>query len=207
MTKQPRHPQTPIPQPKHIVVVKVKKHPPKLGLHLDLYHSRPLRSKEKDALLGLLQPEHDDETRCAAAQVILRLGIEEAVPAMKDMRAAAPLIVQSVFDLAMRFMTRMKSRSDIPLPEEQLGVLMMMRNSEKSIDRHYADIVLQKARIMYGTPLIQPDLDHPRARGMYETSPSQLLGDLDYAFRADVVKADNLPEHIRKQMGLEPKKR
>ena len=171
-----------------------------------MYPFPSLAPKEKDSLLGLLQPEHDGETRCAAAQVILRLGIVETIPMMSEMRAAAHPIVRSAFDLAMRFMRRMKSHSEIPLPEEQLGILMVMRNSNEPKERHYADIVLNKANIMYGTPMLQPDLGHPRARGIYETTPHQLLGDLDYAFRADAVKADGLPESVRKQMGLGPKK-
>jgi hypothetical protein len=206
MNKQPRHSGAPAPQ--HIDKARATQtHPPKLGeqVSMDMFHSRPLRSKEKTALLDLLQPGHDDETRCAAAQVILRLGIEEAIPIMNELRAAAPPIVRSAFQLATRFMKGMKSRSCTPLPEEHLGVLMVMRNSNESLDRHYADIVLQQADIKYGTPL-QPDLDHPGDHGMFETSPQELLGDLDYAFRKDAEKAYRLPDSIRKKMGLGPKK-
>gem|GEM_PF-6716833 len=208
MKREPQH--SGATTPKHIDNTRAtKNHPPKFrdSVRMDMFHSRPLRPKEKNALLDLLHPGQDDETRCAAAHVILRLGIQEAVPRLKEMRATAPPIVQSAFDLAIRFMRRMETNSEVPHPDEHLGLLMMMRNSNKSLHRHYAEIVLQEAKIMYGTPLIQPDLNHPRARGVYETTPLQLLGELDYAFRADAVKANTLPERIRRQLDLEPKKR
>jgi hypothetical protein len=207
MKRQPQLCVTIPTQPKADGTRATKRHPPKLHhANIEMYDSRPLLLKERKSLLALLQPGHDDETRCAAAHVILRLGIEEAGPLMKGLRAQAPPIVQSAFDLAIRFMKRMETRSEIPHPGEQLGVLMVMRNSDKSAERHYADIVLQKADIKYGTPLLQEALDNPAAHGMFETPPIEMLAQLEYAFRVDADKADRLPERIRKKMGLEPKK-
>jgi hypothetical protein len=125
----------------------------------EIIDGRPLRPGELEGVLALLggsgEPEgrSKDEARCAAAYVAMGLGLTKAVPAMKkalEGRIASPH-VRHAFEFAVRCLETMQENGALPQEGEQLITLLRMRNSAEPAERRFAELVLEKADIKYGT--------------------------------------------------------
>jgi len=120
----------------------------------DIENQRPLASGEKERLFRLLSVEHDEETRCAAAYVIGKLGLTREAGSLVN---AAYLTCEEGSDF--RFMLSfaahciavMEDMGTTPPRGDQLPLLLEMRESVHGGERRFAEIVLDKADIKSGT--------------------------------------------------------
>jgi len=109
--------------------------------------ARALRLDECERIVSLLKEDKVD-VKCAAAYVIGRLGIEEARPVLENAlkRARSP-VVKYMFEFALASFDVMREFHSFPKPEEQLPMLLKMRESDNPVECKLADIVLEKADI------------------------------------------------------------
>jgi hypothetical protein len=126
----------------------------------ELIDARPLRAGEMLRVLAIIRGdryrENDPESaeeRCAAAYVAAKLGLAEALPVLR--KAAASGIPDPVVEYAIIFalecIVGMEKAGAIPGRGSQLLSLLRMRESNEPAERRFADIVLDKAAIRYGT--------------------------------------------------------
>ncbi len=121
---------------------------------------RPLRPGEMMRITALIrgdgyreQDMDSVEARCAAALVVARVGLEEALPALRDAlsRDITEPLVRCTLTYALECLSGMVARGTVPEKELQLKRLLRMRDSVIPIERRFADIVLEKADVKYGT--------------------------------------------------------
>lgn len=116
-----------------------------------LVDARALRLDEKERLISLLR-EGRVEVRCAAAYVVGMLGIEEARPVMeKTLKRIRSPLVKYMFEFALASFDVMREYGSFPKPEEQIPMLLEMRNSHDLVVCKLTDIVLGKADIRFET--------------------------------------------------------
>jgi hypothetical protein len=121
---------------------------------------RPLRPGEMLRLMALIrgdgyrgQDMDSVEARCAAAFVAARVGLDEAVPVLREALShdiPEPLVKYALM-YAHECLSGMIERGTVPDRDLQLKNLLRMRDSAIPAERRFADIVLEKAAIMYGT--------------------------------------------------------
>lgn len=126
----------------------------------EMIDGRPLRPGEKERLLSLLQGESDlqwdqeqNEARCAAAYACVKLGIKEALPIIQKMIAdpiESPHVLFA-FEFAVACFRIMEEHDIYPERGRELMSLLEMRDSEDLGERRFAQLVLEKADIKYGT--------------------------------------------------------
>lgn len=126
----------------------------------ELIDGRPLRPGERERLLSMLQnksalqwDQGQNEERCAAAYVCACLGIREAIPIIRRMKAESPESphVAFAFEFASACFMIMEMHGSFPERGGQLMRLLEMRESANPAERRFAQIVLEKAGIKYGT--------------------------------------------------------
>ncbi|MEW6748091.1 MAG: hypothetical protein AB1295_00075 [Candidatus Micrarchaeota archaeon] len=130
----------------------VKRAPEMAGLGQDFVDGRPLSAQEKWKLFDLLGANHDEETRCAAAFVIGKLGLTQE--ASEPIKAA---FLTCKTDSNLRFMLLFAESCSIVMHDlgtapphgDQLEMLIEMRGSPFEGERRFAEIVLQKAGISW----------------------------------------------------------
>ncbi len=93
------------------------------------------------------------ETRCAAAYVAAKLGLADAVPVLRKAldKGVPDPIVEFALVFALNGITLMQTEGTLPEPDTQLMALLRMRESLEASERRFADIVLERAAIRYGT--------------------------------------------------------
>ena len=128
---------------------------PKLACGMDIYESRALLPKEQSAILLMLGPKNDIPLRCAAANVVAKLGLTQASPIMDGMLngGALPHCLIDVFRASIASLRNQARDGELPHPEEQLMLLVGMRNSENPVERGCADRVLNAGDIKFGSPV------------------------------------------------------
>ena len=127
--------------------------PGSMGYTPNKRDARPLRPGEKERLVGLLSGG-EPETRYAAAYVVMALGIMEAVPLMAEAlekRREENDSVREIFKSAIRILEQMKKSGKLPKPEGQLMKLLQMREGSDEQERLFAQIIIERADIKYGT--------------------------------------------------------
>ena len=117
----------------------------------ELIDGRALRCGEKERIMEMLG-ERSVLRRCAAAYVIGRLGIQEAMPdliqAMKKTRSPT---VRCMLEFAIASIDIKREFDCFPERKDELLMLMDMRKSEKPEEAKFADVVIRRADIRYGT--------------------------------------------------------
>jgi HEAT repeat protein len=117
----------------------------------DLENVRELRPEESKGIIDLLSCR-SVQARCAAAYIIGRLGIEEALPElMKGLKKTKSPSVRCMFEYAIVSLKIMEEFKCYPEKSEQLLTLMELRASNREEESKFADIVLKKANIQYDT--------------------------------------------------------
>lgn len=135
--------------------------PRHLGYQYDeIIDGRPLRPGEMMRIISLIrgdgfrgQDMESVEARCAAAFVAARIGLDEAVPALRMALAKEipdPLI-KDALTYSLGCLSGMVARGTIPGKGHQLKKLLEMRDSGILAERRLADIVIEKAGIRYDT--------------------------------------------------------
>jgi hypothetical protein len=117
----------------------------------EMIDGRGLRCGEKERLIGMLK-ERSVLRRCAAAYVIGRLGIQEAMPELiKAMKRTKSPTVRCMLEFAVASIDIKVEFNCFPDRKDELLMLMGMRASDKPEEAKFADIVLKGADIKYGT--------------------------------------------------------
>jgi len=117
----------------------------------ELIDGRALRPGEKERVIGMLK-QRSVLSRCAAAYVIGRLGLEEAMPALIGaMRRTGSQTVRCMMEFAIASIDIKREFDCFPEREDELMDLMRMRLSRSPEESRFADIVIRKADIKYGT--------------------------------------------------------
>jgi hypothetical protein len=121
---------------------------------------RPLRPGEMMRLTALIrgdsyreQDMQSVEARCAAAYVAAKIGLDEAIPVLKQAlsRDIPEPLVKYALRYALDCLDGMVERGTVPDKELQVKNLLDMRDSAIPAERRFADIILEKALIRYGT--------------------------------------------------------
>lgn len=125
--------------------------------HVD---DRALRAGEMMRITAMLRGDayrendpESQETRCAAAYVAAKIGLMDAIPVIAEAisRGVADPVVKSALMHAHFVLSGMEERDSAPKKDDQLVNLLKMRNSAVVVERRFAEIVLEKAAIQYGT--------------------------------------------------------
>lgn len=135
--------------------------PRQLGYHYDeIIDGRALRPGEMMRIIALIrgdsfreQEMESVEARCAAAFVAARIGLDDAIPALRNALSKDTLepLVKYALVYALECLSGMVARGTIPGRGHQLKKLLEMRDSVIPAERRLADIVLEKADVKYGT--------------------------------------------------------
>lgn len=117
-------------------------------------NQRSLASGEKERLFELLGAIHDEETRCAAAYVIGKLGLAKEAgtimnAAYSTSKEGSDIRFMLIF--ASHCAAVMEEHNTAPPAGDQLPLLLEMCGSPHDGERRFADIVLAKADIKSGT--------------------------------------------------------
>jgi hypothetical protein len=121
---------------------------------------RPLRPGEMMRITALIRGDNyreqdmdSVEARCAAALVAARVGLDEVLPVLRDAlsREIPEPLVKCSLAYAHECLSGMAARGTVPDKDLQLIHLLRMRDSVIPIERRFADIVLEKADVKYGT--------------------------------------------------------
>jgi hypothetical protein len=117
----------------------------------ELIDERALRPGEKERLIGMLR-EKDMLQRCAAAYVIGRLGIEEAMPELiRAMKKTRSPTFRCMLEFAVASIDIKREYDIFPDRDEELMSLLAMRSSQKPEEAKFAQVVIEGAQIRYGT--------------------------------------------------------
>jgi hypothetical protein len=124
----------------------------------EVVDARPLRPGEKVRLFALIRGsginrKDEHEERCAAAYVAAGIGLVDALPVLKEEleKGIYSRHVEFTFRFAVGCLEAMQENGEVPSQGQQLINLLRMRDSDEPAERRYADIVLRKADIKYGT--------------------------------------------------------
>ncbi len=135
----------------------LRREPPRFDYEIiEEIDRRPLRPGEKERVIALIRgdgPEADEQTRCAAAFVAIKLGILDALPAMRDSleRGTSSEHVRGSFEFASMCLEIMKRNGQAPPESDQLLILLRMCGSGETVERMYGQLVVERAEIKYGT--------------------------------------------------------
>ncbi|MFH0884235.1 MAG: hypothetical protein V1861_00825 [Candidatus Micrarchaeota archaeon] len=103
---------------------------------------------------GYREQEMDSvEARCAAAYVAARIGLVDAIPVLRraiDGDCEEP-IVKNALIFALECLEMMRRSGTVPEKGRQIINLLKMRDSVIPVERRFADIVIEKADVKYGT--------------------------------------------------------
>jgi hypothetical protein len=117
----------------------------------ELIDGRALRPGETERIVAMLSYK-SVHARCAAAYIIARLGIGEALPELrKGLKKTKSSTVSYMFELALSCLQIQEQCNCRPEKSVQLLTLMKLRTSGNEEEAKFADIVLKRADIKYGT--------------------------------------------------------
>lgn len=117
----------------------------------DLIDGRGLRPGERERLIGMLR-KRDMLQRCAAAFVIGRIGIQEAMPELiRALKKTRSPTVRCMVEFAIVSIDIKRQYECFPEKKDELLMLMEMRQSQKPEEAKFAEVVIKEADIKYGT--------------------------------------------------------
>ena len=117
----------------------------------ELIDERALAPGEKERLISMLR-KRDMLQRCAAAYVIGRLGLQEAMPELiRAMKKTRSPTVRCMLEFAIASIDIKREYDCFPDRNEELLTVLEMRSSEKPEEAKFAQVVIEGAEINYGT--------------------------------------------------------